>query len=41
MGVRFGGSLNTQEAEDLLDRKAIDTQVQQEDRQGGSITGRG
>lgn len=35
---RLGGSLTIQEAEDLLDQKAVDEQVAQETCQGGSRT---
>jgi hypothetical protein len=37
--VRLGGSLTVQDAEDLLDQKAVDEQVMQENRQGGSRGG--
>jgi hypothetical protein len=33
--IRLGGSLTVQDAEDLLDQKAVDEQVMQETRQGG------
>ena len=33
--VRLGGSLTVQDAEDLLDQRAVDEQVMQENRQGG------
>lgn len=37
--VRLGGSLTIQEAEDLLDQKAADEQILQENRQSGSREG--
>jgi DDE superfamily endonuclease len=37
--VRLGGSLTIQDAEDLLDQKAIDEQVMQENRQGSGRAG--
>ncbi len=37
--VRLGGSLTIQEAEDLLDQKAVDEQVMQENRQGSRRVG--
>jgi hypothetical protein len=37
--VRLGGSLTVQDAEDLLDQKAVDEQVMQENRQGGGRAG--
>ena len=39
--VRLGGSLTRQDAEDLLDQKAVDEQVIQENRQGGGRAGGG
>ena len=36
--VRLGGSLTVQDAEDLLDQKAVDEQLVQENRQGGGRT---
>jgi len=38
--VRLGGSLTIQEAQDLLDQKAVDEQVAQETRQSGGGAGR-
>jgi hypothetical protein len=37
--VRLGGSLTIQDAEDLLDQRAIDEQILQENRQSGSRAG--
>jgi hypothetical protein len=37
--VRLGGSLTIQDAEDLLDQKAADEQILQENRQSGSRVG--
>ena len=39
--VRLGGSLTVQDAKDLLDQKAVDKQVMQENRQGDRSAGRG
>ena len=39
--VRLGGSLTRQDAEVLLDQKAVDEQVIQENRQGGGRAGGG
>jgi hypothetical protein len=35
--VQLGGSLNVQDAKDLLDQKVIEEQIIQEDRQGGGL----
>ena len=37
--VRLGGSLTIQDAQDVLDQKAVDEQVMQENRQGGRRAG--